>query len=284
MRLGVAGVGLIGGSIAVRATACGMHVTGYDRDPDALAYAREYGMVAATVATFDELVASADILALCGPLDATLEQLAWLQARRAVDITAIVDVASVKEPVAQAGRGLVQFVPSHPIAGSERSGPEHARADLFDGRVWTLDADADPAAREIVRTFVETLGARPFVIGSAEHDRTIALTSHLPQLLSVALGARLAERLDEPGTLELCGTGMRSLLRLAGSSWPLWRAVFGANSVALAQEVRALADVLIGAAESLETQSVDALGPRFTTAAAAVARLGDSAIAHKGES
>lgn len=277
-------MGLVGGSIALGATALGMRVVGYDRDPAALAYARAHGMLAASAPSFDELCADVDLLALAGPLEATIEQIAHLRKIGPGELTAVFDVASVKETVAEAGRGLARFVPSHPIAGSERSGPEHARADLFKSRVWTIDPQADPIARGAVRALIEALGARPFEIESAEHDRTIALTSHLPQLLSVALGARLAERLGEPGTVELCGTGMRSLLRLAGSSWSLWRAVFGANSVHLAQEVRALADILNESAESLETHSFDALGPRFTTAAAAVARLGDSAIAQKGES
>ncbi len=212
---------------------------------------------------------------LAGPLEATLAQLAQIAQLPPGPCRLILDVASVKEPVSRAGRGVPGFVATHPIAGSERSGPGAARADLFDGRTWTLDADAAPTDRAAVRAFVEALGARALEIGSAEHDRTIALTSHLPQLVSVALGSLVDARLDDAHTRELCGTGLRSLLRLGGSSWPMWRAVLDANSVYVAQEVRRLAAILTEAAETLETHTVDALAARFSSANAAVARLAD---------
>jgi prephenate dehydrogenase len=215
------------------------------------------------------------MLVLAGPLDATLVQIAAIQTLPPGPCRLILDVASVKEPVSRAARGLAGFVATHPIAGSERSGPAAARANLFAGRTWTLDVAATSADRAAARAFVEALGAHAIEIESAEHDRTIALTSHLPQLLSVALGSLVAPRMADERTRELCGTGIRSLLRLSGSSWPMWRAVLDANSVSVAQEVRRLAAILTEAAESLENHSVDALAARFTTASAAVAQLGD---------
>jgi len=218
---------------------------------------------------------------LAGPLDATLAHLGELATLPPGPCRLIVDVASVKEPVSLAARGVRGFVATHPIAGSERSGPAAARADLFARRTWTIDADAPPSARTAARALIESLGARPLEIASSEHDRTIALTSHLPQLVSVALGSQLDARLGDAHVPELCGSGIRSLLRLGGSSWEMWRAVLDANAVSIAQEVRRLAAILTEAAESLETHGVDALAARFASANSAVARLGAPPIDQK---
>ena len=213
---------------------------------------------------------------LAGPVEATVAQLGELASLRPGP-SAVFDVASVKAPVtaAAAAAAIENFVATHPIAGSERSGPAAARADLFAGRTWTYDPSANPQALRVVLETVQALGARPFAIGSAEHDRTIALTSHLPQILSVALGSALEERLDELQVRELCGTGMRSMLRLSDSSWAMWRAVLAANSVSLAQEVRRLAAILGEAAGALETGESDRLRDRFSSAARAVNRLNE---------
>jgi prephenate dehydrogenase len=256
--------------------ALGLHVTGFDRDPAALAVARERGAIDETVETLAALFSAVDTLVLAGPLDAILAQLAELKRLPPGPCNLIIDVASVKLPVSRAAGALAGFVATHPIAGSERSGPAAARADLFTGRTWTLDANAAPADRVAARAFIEdVLGARPLEIASDEHDRTIALTSHLPQLVSVALGSLLDARLDDAHTRELCGTGIRSLMRLGGSSWPMWRTILDANAVSIAQEVRRLAAILTEAAESLETHATDALAARFTSANAAIARLTD---------
>jgi prephenate dehydrogenase len=258
----------------LRARELGLHVTGFDRDPAALAIARERGAIDEVADTFATLFAGVDTLVLAGPLDAILAQLGELVRLPPGPCRLILDVASVKEPVSHVAADLTGFVATHPIAGSERSGPAAARADLFAGRTWTLDADAVPADRVAARAFIEALGARPLEIASDEHDRTIALTSHLPQLVSVALGSLVDARLDDARTRELCGTGMRSMLRLAGSSWTMWRAVLDANAVSIAQEVRRLAAVLTEAADSLETHATGTLAARFTSANSAVARLG----------
>jgi prephenate dehydrogenase len=207
---------------------------------------------------------------LAAPLDATLAQIAELAAAPPPHVDLILDVASVKVPVARAGAGLAAFVASHPIAGSERSGPTAARTDLFDGRVWSFDTNAPAGTRARAVSFIEAMGGRPIAIESPEHDRVVALTSHLPQLLAVALGSRLESRLEEPGSVAaFCGTGMQSMLRLAGSSWSVWEAVLRANARPVAQEVRALGNILSDIAEALEDDAPDTLAERFSRAAAA---------------
>ncbi len=275
MKLGIAGVGLIGASIGLRAAELGWEVAGWDVDPANLRLARERGAVADTRASLAELARWSGVLVLAAPLGAILAALGTLR-ERAPELDpalAIYDVASVKVPVAQAARGLPGFVGTHPIAGSERNGPAAARADLFAGRVWTYDAAAAPAAQARAREFIAAMGARPEPVDGAEHDRIVALTSHLPQLVSVALGSQLAPALARAGVAELCGTGMASMLRLARSSWPVWHAILAANALPVAQEVRRLTDILSVFAAALEAGTPESLEIPFGRAAAAAASL-----------
>ncbi len=261
-------------------------MTGYDPAAAALAGAREVGAIDAAAASLRELAASVDTLVLAAPLDATLDQLRDLRAAFANEADArgasatrrgrprlILDVASVKTPVAAAGRALAEFVPTHPIAGSQRSGPHAARADLFVDRVWTIDPNVAPEALGLARAFVGAMGARAVELESGEHDRIVARTSHLPQLLSVALGAILAPAAADARTRALCGTGAASMLRLAESSWPLWRPILTENAALVSQEVRALAAVLSDVAAALDAGDHASLATLFASSAAAAVRL-----------
>ncbi len=270
--LGVAGVGLIGGSIALRARELGWLVAGWDQDPAASAVGLRRGALSSVAGSLRSLAGAVDVLVLAGPVDATLGHIAEL-VREASSVPLVLDVGSVKAPVARAGRALASFVPTHPIAGSEASGAEAARADLFRDRMWAYDPAALPAARALALDFIAAMGARAFAIESEAHDRTVALTSHLPQLLSVALGARLRAGLQDPATRALCGSGVRSMLRLAASSFAMWEPILVTNARPLSQEVRALAAILTQAAQSLERGDTRYFGELFEAAAASVAGL-----------
>ena len=271
--LGIAGVGLIGASIGLRAASAGVVVSGWDPELAHLATARARGAIAHAASDFVTLAREVDTLVLAAPLDATLDLVRAL-VQNPPRALLVLDVASVKVPVAEAGRALPAFIATHPIAGSERNGPDAADAALFADRIWTYDAaaPADLAAR--ARAFIASMGARAMPIDSTEHDRVVALTSHLPQVVAVALGARLGSRLDEPGVGALCGTGMTSMLRLGSSAWHVWRSILLANGRPVAQEVRALANVLFSLAENLDGGDIDELGTIFASSADAVARLG----------
>jgi prephenate dehydrogenase len=182
---------LIGGSIGLRARELGWAVLGWDPDPEAVAVGLRRGALSAAAESLHSLSEGAGVLVLAGPVDATLGHLAEL-VRAGSPAPLVIDVGSVKAGVARAGRELAAFVPTHPIAGSESSGAEAARADLFRGRIWTYDPVALPPARELALRFIAAMGAAPFAIDSRAHDRPIALTSHLPQLLSAALRFRHA--------------------------------------------------------------------------------------------
>lgn len=271
-RIGIAGPGLVGGSIGLRAREAGLAVTGWDVDDGNLRLALERGALSASASSLEELAAASDVLVLAAPLDAILEQLGQLASlERLPSLT--LDVASVKAPVARAGRGLRGFVATHPIAGSERAGVDAARSGLFEEKVWAYDAGAGPATVELLKAFITGMGALPLPIDPLEHDRIVALTSHLPQLLSVALGRHLEPSLSSTSVSALCGTGMASMLRLAASPWPMWRPILASNAEPVAQEVRELAAVLLGLAEALERGALGSVESEFRAAAGAVARL-----------
>ena len=280
--LGVAGVGLIGGSIALRAHAAGMRVIGFDRDPAALSAARAAGAIDETVADLAALAERAAVVALALPIDAVVDALTTVDALAQPQL--VFDVASVKMPVAAAARRFPRFVGSHPLAGREIGGFAAADAALFTGRTWVVTPGGDAAARARLAELVALFGARSVELEPATHDRLVAATSHLPQLLSVLLGERLAELgASDPRAYDVAGPGIASMLRLARSPASLWTVIARANAGPLAAELRTAAQALETLAAELDRAEVDTLASYFARAGAAVDELdrrsvsGDSA-------
>jgi prephenate dehydrogenase len=260
--IGLFGVGLIGGSIGMRARANGARVLSYDCDPAALAQARACGAIDAAVGE-DELTRSADVLILAAHLEPTLGKLAALHREHRLRATLVMDVASVKVPVVAAARGLANFVATHPLAGSERAGARAARADLFDGRSWAYVPSGDDRLDRRAREFIASLGGVPFALSAEEHDRGVALTSHLPQLLGVAYARLLREReVDE----RLCGPVARELLRVSKMTFAMWRQTLRANARNIDPELRRLNAALLSAADALAAERLDDLEPLFESA------------------
>jgi prephenate dehydrogenase len=263
--LGIAGIGLIGGSIALRARAAGATVIGFDRDPQALRAATAAGALDATAPDLAALAHRSTILAIALPVDVTIAVLAATPALSEPEL--VFDVASVKVPVVRAAAGLERFVASHPLAGRERSGFGAAEAGLFEGRTWALAPARNAAAQARLEGVIAALGARPLVVAADVHDRLVAISSHLPQVVSVALGARLAAAGDiDPRVYDLCGPGMRSMLRLARSEAALWGAIAQANAPALASAVRSLAVALEAIAAGLDAGDPAVLVAAFAEA------------------
>jgi prephenate dehydrogenase len=213
------------------------------------------------LAKLDAALGGAAVVVLALPVGGILSALRRLPFRAGQLVT---DVGSVKAPVVAAASALppgVDFVGGHPMAGSDESGYEAARADLFAGAPWALVGAGQPCQR--VAALVRELGAEPVPCAAEAHDRVVALTSHLPQLLATALAAELAER-DEPLARVLLGPGGRGFLRLAGSSFEVWRDVLAGNG----EEVeRALAAVAARAGQPLAALEEEfALAARFARA------------------
>jgi prephenate dehydrogenase len=250
--IGLFGVGLIGGSIGMRARANGARVLGYDCDAAALAQAHACGAIDAA-ATEDELSQLADVLVLAAHLEPTREKLAALHREYRSRATLVMDVASVKVPVVAAARGLANFVATHPLAGSERAGAQAARADLFEGCPWAYVPSGDAQLDRRACEFIASLGGVPFALSAEEHDRGVALTSHLPQLLGVAYARLVRDRaVDE----RLCGPVARELLRISKMSFAMWRDILRSNARNIDPELRELSAALLSAADALESGSV----------------------------
>ena len=270
--LGIAGVGLIGGSIALRARAGGWSTIGFDDDVAALDAARAAGALDAVAGSCAELATRANVVAIALPIGATIGALRDVPELARPDL--VFDVASVKAPIASAGAHLANFVASHPLAGREIGGFGAAEAALFEGRSWVVDPAAGPAPRATLEALIASFGAVAVGVAPADHDRLVALTSHLPQALAVALGARLSAAGAADGrAFDLCGPGMASMLRLARSPVDLWSAIFAANAAPLAAELRSLAAALDAAANALDQGEVGTLMSYFADAGPAVAAM-----------
>lgn len=269
--LGIAGVGLIGGSIARRAHAAGATVIGYDNDPDALRAATAAGAIDGTAPDLAALAARCTIVAIALPVDETIAALGS-PALGAPEL--VFDVASVKVPIVSAAIGLPRFVASHPLAGRETGGFAASDATLFEGRTWAIVPALDPAVQARLEQLVIALGARPLVLTAADHDRLVAISSHLPQVLSVVLGAQLAAAGDADGRVyDLCGPGMESMLRLAHSNAALWAPIAQANAAPVAEALTAVAAALQAAADGLRGGNPVGLLAAFEEAHRAVGAL-----------
>jgi prephenate dehydrogenase len=261
-RVLVSGVGLIGGSwaLGLRRSGFGGDILGFDR-PEALERIRAFGVVDSVSAGAPADVRDGDLVVLAAPVGATLDALSgWA---RAVPPGAVVtDVGSTKRAVCEAARGLrAAFVGGHPMAGSERSGVEAARADLFDGAIWFLVGGEGPA-RDAVAEVVATLGGRPVIVDAAEHDRRVARGSHLPQLVASALASTLVNETEPPAG----GPGLAAMTRLAASPWSVWGDILRTNRDAVAGPLDALIAELEAARAALEAGDGEALEALFRRA------------------
>ncbi|MGN6251583.1 MAG: prephenate dehydrogenase [Marmoricola sp.] len=250
----VVGAGLLGTSVGLALRAQGVEVWLEDLNHEHVRTASGLG-----AGTVPPAGARPRLVVVAVPPDHIAEAVVRALATGAV----VTDVGSVKSgPLAAVGDRvaddvLARYVGSHPMAGSERSGPLAASATLFDGRPWAVTAHvhADPAAVDLVVELVERCGGRPVRLSPVEHDRAVARTSHLPHLLAVLAAAQLADA--PPEQLALSGQGVRDVTRVAAGDPDLYAQIIRGNSAVvleLLRDVRADLDLLLGAlAEGAET-------------------------------
>ncbi|NLG08843.1 MAG: prephenate dehydrogenase [Deinococcales bacterium] len=233
----VAGVGLIGGSVALgaRQRFLAERVIGLDRDPAVLDAARGLGAIDEAQLAPGPWLADADLVVLATPGHALVPTGLALKEHLREDAV-VTDVGGVKAPVV-AGLRELRFVGGHPMAGSERGGVLHAEAALLENAVWVLtpEAGTDPAALERVRGLVAALGARPIEVAPAQHDRLVATVSHLPYLASVALTALVAEGEESGLKMLLAAGGFRDLTRVASGDPLMSRDMVAGNRAAVKQ-------------------------------------------------
>lgn len=241
MRIGIAGLGLIGGSLGAALRRAGHLVVGHDIAPGRRQRALDLGLVDAVMPVGD-MAAAGDVVILATPLHHIAALLPIVDAASPAE-TVIMDTGSAKEAVVTAMEalpGAARMVGGHPLAGSERSGPDAADRLLFQGRPFVLTPTyaTSPVALATVQALASQVGARPLLMDPVEHDRIVAGTSHLPQILSSLL-ARCV-----PPHPDLAGPGYRDMTRLAASDPVLWRDVLLANAPQIAAVGRRYRDEL----------------------------------------
>jgi prephenate dehydrogenase len=239
MRIGVIGVGLIGGSVALAARER-LHATvrGYDASPEALQTAVKRGAIDEGAASIAEAAREAETVFVAVPVGVLGEAIdAALKA--APRDCVVTDVGSTKRAVV-AAHDDPRFVGGHPLAGAETSGIEHARADLFEGATWYLTPAADTSGilYERLHRLLRGLGARPTAIDAETPDAILAPVSHLPHVLANVLVSQAAEALAAGGErLPASGPSFRDATRVAGAPSAIWKDIYVSNRDALSKEI-----------------------------------------------
>ena len=253
-KIGIVGLGLIGGSIALAAR---------QQWPTSLVIAVDNKDVLETamrvhaidVAADDPIVlAECDVVILAAPVRQNLQLLDMLDDH--VRVPAVVtDTGSTKRAIVEAARRLpprFTFIGGHPLAGAAAGGLDHARPDLFQGRPWifTPSSDAHGEALEKLMAFARTLGASPRTMTPDAHDRVLAFLSHLPQLTVSALMQVVGDAVREDG-LGLAGRGLVDTTRLASSPADIWKDIGSTNADHLAEALDTLIALLQDLREDL---------------------------------
>lgn len=244
----IVGAGLLGASIGHALSGKGIDVVLHDTSPAQLRLAIDYG--AGRAAASDD---APRLIVVAVPPDVTADVISRELSQYPDAV--VTDVASVKlEPLRtlqERGVDIRRYIGSHPLAGRERGGAISARADIFVGRPWVVCRDEETSSADLalVEDLALDVGAMPLEMTPEEHDRAVALTSHVPQVVASLLAGRLAEA--EEGALRLAGQGVRDTTRIAASAAELWVQILGANAGPVVEVLDALAADLGEVSEAL---------------------------------
>ncbi|HYK59979.1 MAG TPA: prephenate dehydrogenase/arogenate dehydrogenase family protein [Bryobacteraceae bacterium] len=260
----VVGVGLIGGSFALALRKAGFtgRIIGVS-SPAAVRAALELGAID-EASPLEPAASASDVIYLAQPIERIIETIRGIDAHVRPG-KLITDAGSTKLTISEAAAKHLRrgrFVGGHPMAGKESRGVEQAEADLFRGRPYVLTGrDAG------LESWIERIGARLVFLDAAEHDRLVALTSHLPQLISTALASLIV---DENKAAQVAGPAAMELTRLALSPYEIWRDIFSTNAAG----IDAALGAFIGKLEELRSALRDpSMERRFEKAAAAAREL-----------
>ncbi len=282
-RVAIIGVGLIGGSIglALRQRGLAAEVVGVGRRTASLDKARARGTIDRGTTNLVDGVAEADWVVVATPVAGIVD--AVLSTAQASPRATITDAGSTKAEICRAVRAQSaqseppislrgRFVGSHPLAGDHRTGPDHARADLFDGRtvVVTPEDDTPPGLVERAKEFWESLGAHVELLSPEEHDRALAATSHLPHLVAAALADATPEE-----WLRLAATGWADATRIAAGDPGLWTQIFSQNRTAVLDALRRFEFKLAALADAIDQDDPAAVTAHLQEAKRIRDALGD---------
>jgi cyclohexadieny/prephenate dehydrogenase len=274
-RVSLIGIGLIGSSIshAMRRKGLAKEIVGSARTKQTLDTALKLGLIdmgydsAAAAAKGADLVILSVPVGACGPL--TAEIAPHLRPGAILTDVGSVKAAVVRDMAPHVPKG-VHFVPGHPIAGTEQSGPEAGFAELFEGR-WTIltpEPGTDAAAVDKLKTFWTKLGSKVEIMSAQHHDMVLAITSHLPHLIAynIVNTAEHLERVTEKEVIKFSAGGFRDFTRIAASDPTMWRDVFLNNKEAVMEMLRRFSDDLAELRRAIEGADGDTLFRRFSDA------------------
>ncbi len=271
-RVAIVGLGLIGSSVArsVRQAMPTVRLSGYDADPAVRDAAVRLALVDDVADHGGAAVTDADLVVLCVPVGA----IGVVAGELAPDLPAdaiVTDVGSCKTEVARALAEAIPHiavVPAHPVAGTERSGPEAGFATLFTGRwcILTPATDADPVAVARVAEFWRRLGADVETMTPEHHDRVLAVTSHLPHLIAYSIVGTASdlEAVTEGEVIKYSAGGFRDFTRIAASDPTMWRDVFLSNREAVLEMLGRFSEDLAQLQRAIRWSDGDALFDLFT--------------------
>ena len=247
MKIGIVGLGLIGGSLAQASTAAGHEVFGTDQNVAFVKKAISNNAIQGE-STISDMADVCDVLVLCVP-----SRTATSLVEEALEGNAIVtDVASVKQPICDAVSKLDsekqdRFIGGHPMAGSEQSGYDAARANLFQNKMWIVVPPKNNSLKHVatIESFVTSLGAEHCVLSPEQHDKLVANISHLPQLASSTLMTIAADQaVDNEIILRLAGGGFRDMTRIAASNATMWTDIVHDNAQEISSALESYIDAL----------------------------------------
>jgi cyclohexadieny/prephenate dehydrogenase len=241
-KMALIGIGLIGSSISHAARRAGLTetITGHARTEETRRTAVELGLVDTAFATAAEAVEDADLVVLCVPVGACGAVAKEISAHLKPGAI-VTDVGSVKQSVVNDAAQFipegVHFIPGHPIAGTENSGPEAGFAELFDGRWCILTPGPHDDAKAVAQlsAFWNALGSDVEVMTPQHHDMVLAIVSHLPHLIAfnIVNSARHLEEVTDREVIKFSASGFRDFTRIAASDPIMWRDVFLNNKEAV---------------------------------------------------
>ncbi|WP_298285283.1 prephenate/arogenate dehydrogenase family protein [Novosphingobium sp.] len=268
----IVGLGLLGGSIghAVQAFLPGTTVVGYDADPEVRTAARDLKLAHRIADNAEDAATGSDLVIFCvpvGAMGAAARAIAPGLSKEAL----VSDVGSSKATVAAALAEALpghHIIPAHPVAGTERSGPDAGFATLFRNRwcIVTPPVDADPALSARLVAFWEALGARVEVMDADHHDKVLAVTSHLPHLIAYTIVGTASdlEAVTQSEVIKYSAGGFRDFTRIAASDPTMWRDVFLTNREAVLEMLQRFTEDLTELQKAIRKGDGDVLFDHFT--------------------
>jgi prephenate dehydrogenase len=268
-QLGIIGCGLMGCSFALAMKRAGLvkRIVGYSKSPSTTARAMQLRVIDVEAASALQAVSGSDVVLIAVPVAAIEATFKAIKHMVTPDML-IMDVGSTKSDVVDASQRILgslvgSFVPAHPIAGKERSGVEHADANLYTGRKVILTPVARTLTAQLSRAEViwSSLGCQVEIMSPEAHDAAFAAVSHLPHLLAFAMMNSITTQRNADDFLSLAGSGFRDFTRIAAGDPEMWHDIFMANRVQMTLQIdqfRQTLDLLASMISNNDSRSLEA--------------------------